>query len=93
MEVVCVQPVAIRRALFSVNYSLCMCVSFVSGCHAWVGICEYLPDVLFVHQGDVFFRLAECCVGECSKDIEAHGTASPLFLLVTVSNLIENCAF
>ena len=36
-----------------------------------MGVCKYGPDVLFVHQDDVFFGLAECYVGECSKDIEA----------------------
>ena len=36
-----------------------------------MGVCEYWPDVLFVHQGNVFFRLSEGCVGECSEDIEA----------------------
>ena len=36
-----------------------------------MGICEYGPDVLFVHHGKVFFGLAECCVSECSEDIEA----------------------
>ena len=35
-----------------------------------MGVCEYGPDVLFVHQGNVFFGLAECCVGECLEDIE-----------------------
>ena len=34
-------------------------------------VCEYVPDVLFVHQGDVFFGLAKRCIGECSEDIEA----------------------
>ena len=34
-------------------------------------VCEYGPDVLFVHQGDVFFGLAKRCIGECSEDIEA----------------------
>ena len=29
-----------------------------------VGVCEYGPDVLFVYQGNVFFGLAECCVGQ-----------------------------
>ena len=41
-----------------------------------VGVCEYGLDVLFVHQGDVFFGLAECYIGECSEDVEAdlcHG--------------------
>ena len=28
-----------------------------------VGACEYGPDVLLVHQGDVFFGSAEFCVG------------------------------
>ena len=36
-----------------------------------MGVCEYGPDVLFVHQDDVFFGLAEYCVVECSEDIEA----------------------
>ena len=26
--------------------------------------------VLFVHKSDVFFGLAECCVGKCSEGIE-----------------------
>ena len=34
-------------------------------------VCESEPDVLFVHQGDVFFGLAKRCIGECSEDIEA----------------------
>ena len=36
-----------------------------------MGVCRYGPDVLFVHQCDVFFLLAECCVGKCSEDIGA----------------------
>ena len=36
-----------------------------------MGLCEYGADVLFEHQGNVLSRLAECCVGECSEDIEA----------------------
>ena len=36
-----------------------------------MGVCEYGPDVLFVHHGDVFFGLAECCVSECLEDIKA----------------------
>ena len=36
-----------------------------------MGVCEYEPDVQFVHQGNFFFGLAECCDGECSEDIEA----------------------
>ena len=36
-----------------------------------MGVCEYGLDVLFVHQGDVFFGLAEFCVGECSDEIGA----------------------
>ena len=35
-----------------------------------MGVCEYGPDVLFVHQRDVFFGLIECCVGECLEDID-----------------------
>ena len=42
----------------------------------WVGVCEYGPDVLFVHQGNVFFGLAERCVGECSEDIEVSFSVS-----------------
>ena len=42
----------------------------------WVGVCEYGPDVLFVHQGNVFFGLAERCVGECSEDIEVGFSVS-----------------
>ena len=37
----------------------------------WVVACEYGPDILFVHQGDVFLGLVECCVGEYSEDFEA----------------------
>ena len=47
-----------------------MCVVAVSGCQAGLDVFEYVPDILFVHQADVFFGLAECCVGACSKDIE-----------------------
>ena len=36
-----------------------------------MGVCKYGSDVLFVHQDNVFFGLAECCVGECSEAIEA----------------------
>ena len=36
-----------------------------------MSVCEYGPGVLFVYQGDVFFGLAECCVGECSEDTKA----------------------
>ena len=36
-----------------------------------MGVCEYRLDELFVNQGDVFFGLAECCVCDCSEDIEA----------------------
>ena len=35
-----------------------------------MGVCKYDSNVLFVNQGDVFFGLAEFCVGECSEDIE-----------------------
>ena len=34
-------------------------------------VCEYEPYVLFVNEGEVFYGLTECCVGECSEDIEA----------------------
>ena len=47
-----------------------------------MGVCKYGPDVLFVHQGDVFFGLAECCVGECSEDIEAGFCLSVYFVYV-----------
>ena len=36
-----------------------------------MGIGEFGPDVLFVFQGNVFFEVAKCCVGECSEDIKA----------------------
>ena len=45
----------------------CCCVRLP----CWVAVCEYGPDVLFVHQGDIFFGLAKCCVGECSEDTGA----------------------
>ena len=32
--------------------------------------CQYEPDELFLHQGVVFFGLAEFCDGECSEDIK-----------------------
>ena len=35
-----------------------------------MGVCDYGPGVLLVHQVDVFFGLAECYVGECLEDIE-----------------------
>ena len=35
-----------------------------------MGVCEYGPDVWFVHQGNAFFRLAECRAGEYSEDIK-----------------------
>ena len=54
-----------------------------------MGICEYEPDVLFVHQGDGFFGLAEFCVGECSEDIEAGVFFALVFMLsVCGENLI-----
>jgi len=65
-----VQPVAIRSAIFCVTCSLFVCCCCVR-LPCWVGVCEYRPDVLFVHQGDVFFGLAECCVSDGSEDIEA----------------------
>ena len=46
-------------------------------------VCKYGPDVLFVHQGDVFFGLAECCVGECSEDIKAGFCLSVYFVYVS----------
>ena len=36
-----------------------------------MGVCEYGPDVLFKHQSNVWFGLAECCVSECTEDIDA----------------------
>ena len=53
----------------------CFCIRLP----CWVGVSEYGPYVLFVHQSDVFFGLAECCIGVCSEDIEAS-----LFLCVYV---------
>ena len=64
MGVVCVQPVAIRCAIFWVLYSFCVCC-FLYLVAMMVGVCAYGPDVLFLHQGNVFFGLMECC------DIEA----------------------
>jgi len=52
----------------------------------WVGVCEYQPDVLFVHQADVFFDLAECCVSECSEDIEAGFCLSVYVVCVRVES-------
>ena len=37
----------------------------------WVNVFDYGSDVMFVHQGNVFFGLAECYVVEWSGDIEA----------------------
>ena len=42
----------------------------------WVVVCWYGLDVLFVHQGNVFIGLSECCVGECFADIEAGSCLS-----------------
>ena len=39
----------------------------------------------FVHKGDVFFGLAECCVGQCSEDI-AWALALMLMLSVCALN-------
>ena len=56
-----------------------------------MGICKYGPDVLFVHQGDVFFGLVECCVGECSEDIEAGFSLSVYVVSSFAGWRADNC--
>ena len=49
-----------------------MCVSAVSGCHAGrVYVKRGLMYCLCTKAINIFFGLAECCVGECSEDIVA----------------------
>ena len=50
-----------------------------------MGVYEYGHDVLFVHQGNVFFGLAECGLFDCSEDIEA-GLTLGIMLSVCVLN-------
>ena len=59
-----------KRAVLSnlLFFDACFCCSQLL---YWMGVCEYGPDVLFVHQCNVCFGFTECCVDECSEDIEA----------------------
>ena len=47
-------------------------------------VLEYGPDVLFVHQGIIFFEIAKCCVVECSEDIKAGLCLSVYIICVLV---------
>ena len=57
-------------------------------------VCEYEPYVLFVNEGEVFYGLTECCVGECSEDIEASFSLSVFVICVRgESNFFVICHF
>ena len=52
-----------------------------------VGVCEYGPGVLFVHQGNDFLGLPENHAEKCLDDIQA---GFHLCLMLSVCNLKEN---
>ena len=47
----------------------------------------YGPDVLFVHDSNVFLGLSECCVSECSEDIEPGFRLGVEVVFVTLYDL------